>query len=290
MNGLRSELYRLARRPMPWVLLGLIALLIIALYGLLFASIGAQEQAANAQPGGSGQQGVESLKRILTLRAVPEFTAGLAQAIAVVLGVILVSSSIGTEYAWGTLRTMIPRTGRRRFIGAKLLSLAGFAFLLTLVAFLAGILGALAVSALGGFDRSVDPDFLARLAGAIGRTWFVELPFLAMAFGIAIWTRSSAAGIAATLIVFFVEGAVTSILAGLGPSYAGIGNGLLGRNVTSIARLNAAPGAPVSPQAAAGAAQLLDPGLAALILAAYTVLFVGIAVWRFLRKDIAATS
>ena len=111
------------------------------------------------------------------------------------------------------------------------------------------------------------------------------LPYMALASLIALWSRSGGAGIAAGLVIFFAEGLVSQIVAAVNRDLAKVVDYGISRNVQAVQRAGIEPEGRAA-QAAAAAAPLPDATQAALVLAAYTVLFVGLAYWRLRSRDV----
>jgi ABC-type transport system involved in multi-copper enzyme maturation permease subunit len=111
----------------------------------------------------------------------------------------------------------------------------------------------------------------------IVRTWFTSLPYLALAFMVALLAKSSAAGISVGAAVLFLEGQILTLVGAIGGAFERIPEAFPSRNVEAILALNGG-GEP--------ARDLPGPWQATAVLLAYAVLFVAIAVWRFTRRDV----
>jgi ABC-type transport system involved in multi-copper enzyme maturation permease subunit len=281
---LRSEIYRLRRRFMPWVLLLLIAVAGIGFYVLVYASLQAQMEAmrSGAIPTQPGLE--ESMKE--TLRAlgpdrVQSFGVQIVSGLGSVMLIVFAASHIGTEFAWGTLRTLLAHgAGRATFLGAKLLSTALFAVLFMLLGVAAAVVGSYVVRAMAGSDAgAVD---LGAVTNSAARAYYTFLPYMALASLIALWARSAGAGISAGLVILFAEGLVAQLLVSLNKDFANIVNYGLSRNTSALTRVATTTSATPDP----GFSTLPDQGQAALVLAIYTVAFVTIAFWRLRTRDI----
>lgn len=287
---LRSEIFRLRRRWMTWILLFFVALLAFALYFIIYASVQAQIQALQSgTPSTNGPPETEAQLRetLGTLRPsqVMSFGLGVVSGFGSVLLIVLTASVFGNEFNWGTLRVILALgAGRERFLGAKYVTLVLYATLLTIVGALAALAGSEIVSSIASLDRTVPADFAAQLAVTIGRTVFTFLPYIALAALSAVWSKSGGAGIAIGLVVYFAEGIVMSLLVALNTDYATIANLGLSRNVSAISRLaGSLSGGP------GGASAFPDPGQAAFVLLGYTALFVALALWRFRVRDVTSS-
>jgi ABC-2 type transport system permease protein len=281
---LRSEIYRLRRRWMPWVLLLLIVLAGVGFYLLVYASVQAQVQAVRSgaiptQPG--SEEAMNEVLRELRPDRVQTFGVSLVSGLGSVMLIVFAASHVGSEFGWGTLRTLLAHgAGRATFLGAKLLSIALFGVLFMFLGVIAAVVGSYVASAIAAADTSgLD---LGAVSNASLRGYYTFLPYLALAALIALWVRSAGAGIAAGLVVYFAEGLVAQLLVSLNRDFATIVNYGLSRNASALTRVAVTTSA--SPQTSF--ATLPDQGQAALVLAVYTVLFVGLAYWRLRTRDV----
>ncbi len=281
---LRSEVYRLARRWMPWVLLLLIVLAGVGIYLLVYVAAQAQLQAVRSgaipsQPG--AEQAMNQTLRELRLDRVQGFGVQIVSGIGSVMLIVFAASHVGTEFGWGTLRTLLAHgAARGTFLSAKVLSFALFAALFVFLGVVAAIMGSYVVTAIAGTDASGLE--LGAIANAAARSYYTFLPYMALATLITVWSRSAGAGIAAGLVVYFTEGLVAQLLVSFNRDYANIVNYGLSRNVSALIR--SAAGTTTLPDPSAVA--LPDQGQATLVLAIYTVLFLAIAFWRLRTRDI----
>jgi ABC-type transport system involved in multi-copper enzyme maturation permease subunit len=281
---LRSEIYRVRRRWMPWVLLFLILAVGVGFYLLVYGSVQAQLQAVRtgaipSQPGGERAM-TEALRQLRPDR-VPGFGVSIVSGLGSVMLIVFSASHVGTEFGWGTLRTLLAHgAGRSAFLSAKLLSIALFAVLLMFVGVIAAIVGSYVTAAIASADGSgLD---LSAIASAAARGYYALLPYMALTALIAVWSRSAGAGIGAGLVVYFTEGLVAQLLVSFNREYASIVNYGLSRNASALTRVAGSTTAVGDPSAIA----LPDQGQAALVLAIYTVVFVALAFWRLRTRDI----
>jgi len=288
---LRSEIFRLRRRWMTWILLLSVVLLAFALYFIIFASVQAQIQAlqsgTSSSTNGPPQTEAQFRQQLQTLRPsqVMGFGLGVVSGFGSVLLIVFTASVFGNEFNWGTLRVILALgAGRERFLAAKYIALLLYATVLTIVGALAALAGSEVVSSIGSLDRTLPDDFTVQLIVNIGRTVFTFLPYIALAAFIAVWSKSAGAGIAIGLVVYFAEGIVMSLLVAFNKDYATIANFGVSRNVSAITRLSGS----TAGSGPAGPSTLPDPGQAALVLLAYTVLFVAVALWRFRSRDVTS--
>jgi ABC-2 type transport system permease protein len=196
--------------------------------------------------------------------------------------IIFAASHMGTEFGWGTLRTLLASgLSRTEFLTAKLVTVALFALVFTIVGVVAAIVGSFVVSTQAGFDTSgLD---MGKVLSASWRTGYSFLPYLALASLIGLWSRSSGAGIAAGLVIYFAESIVMSLLISFNRDYATIANLGIARNVQSLSRVTISV---AGSNSSANASTLPDQTQAAIVLAVWTVLFIALAFWRLRTRDI----
>jgi len=291
---LRSEIFRVRRRWMTWILLLSVVVLAFVVYFIIYASVQAQIQAlqngAASATNGPPQTEAQLRQELQTLRPsqVMSFGLGIVSGFGSVLLIVLTASVFGNEFNWGTLRVILALgAGRERFLGAKYVVLTLYAIVLTIAGALAALAGSEIVSSVASLDSTLPSDFTAQLVLTIGRTVFTFLPYIALAAFIAVWSKSGGAGIAIGLVVYFAEGIVMSLLVAFNKDYVTVANFGLSRNVSAIARL-AGSSSGTGP-AAATLPDASEAGQAALVLLGYTIVFVGLAMWRFRSRDVTSS-
>ena len=268
----RWEWYKLRRRWMPWILLFIVAALPqLSLWGSVSGTFGAETEQA--------VRGVDSTRLLF-----PNSVIGgllVAQVYGIVLMMILAASLFGTEYGWGTLRTVVTRgTGRWPFLTSKLLLLALLGAAALFVGAFAWVVGsAIAMVTLG------DGAWLAESADWIevvkwsGKAVVGLLPYIALAAFVAVLTSSSGAAIGISLGYYLIESILVGALFNfdwfervaeflIGP--AGYGwMGIPGGMTFSYP------------------AELPDAAQSFVVLLGYSVILGGAAFWLFQRRDIA---
>ncbi|HEX6060509.1 MAG TPA: ABC transporter permease [Candidatus Limnocylindria bacterium] len=276
---------------MPWAILLLVIALTVALYFLLYGTTQAQIAALQNGTASGGPQQTESQLRqqLLQLRpaAMMQFGLGIVGGVGAVVLIVLTASVFGSEFNWGTLRVILALgAGRERFLGAKYIAIALYALVLTAFGAIAAFASSEIVGRLASLDASLPENFGLRAAEAVATTTFTFLPYIALAAFIAVWAKSGSAGIAIGLIAYFAEGIVMSLLVAFNKDLAPIADFGLSRNATALNSLYDLPAD--TPGAGAQGAPLPDATHAAIVLLAYTVLFVGLALWRFRGRDVTS--
>lgn len=287
---LRSESYRLVRRWMPWILLGMVVLFAFVLYELIWVTSNAQltllrsgtaPVTPNAPPPDVQIKRLEDAIQTLRPARVNELGVGFVTGLGSIMTIVFSASHLGTEWAWGTLRTLLASgASRMGFLAAKYVTLIAFAIVYMALGIGAAIAASFVVSSQAGLDTTGLDVGLAASAAARGIYGF--LPYATLAALIALWFRSAGGGIAAGLVIYFTESIATSLLISFNRDFATIANLGLSRNIQSISRVGVNTGG----EAVGTAAPLPDQTQAAIVLAVWTLIFVALAVWRVRTRDI----
>jgi ABC-2 type transport system permease protein len=272
---------------MPWILLVFIAIIPFVFYFLIWASVNAQIQAVKsgtlpAPPGGTAQ--LDETLRMIAPDRVAQFGVSIVGGLGSVMLIVFAASHVGTEFGWGTFRTLLAHgASRSGFLVSKAVSLVLYVILFMIVGTVAAIGASYTVSAVAGIPvgAGVDLPEIARVATRISYTF---LPYMALALAIAVWSKSAGAGIATGLVVYFAESIVAGILVSLNKDYAQIVNWGLSRNASALTRTVTGQGGPTSQDPTAST--LPDPTQAAIVLAVYCVIFMVLAYWRLRSRDV----
>ena len=274
---LRAELFKLSRRTMPRILLLILVLGVLALYLVLWL-------ATQAETAGADAQSVEDLRDSLRVEEVRDSGLDLVRTLATILLVILGVTTITNEYSWGTIRTLLPRAGSRpAFLTAKLLLLLFAVVIAVVLGYAAALTASVVVSSAEGLGTDLGAGFLPHTLAALARTAFVMLPYVMLGFLVALWTRSTAAGIGIGLSVLFLEGLGVQVLNALGGRFARVPEVLLSENVAAVMRANRVAGGSLAEDT-----DLPSAWRGAVVLTAYIVAYVALAYRRFLTRDITS--
>ncbi len=270
MPLLRSELFRLQRRWMTRILLLVVVFGVAGVYAILWATYATQ----------SGQEAVD-LGRDLRVIGVPDIGLDITNFLASIVAVILAASVVGTEFGWGTIRALLPRARSRiSLLGAKLVALVIFDVLVVLGGFVAAFAMSAIVANVEGFDSELGSGFWGDALSAIAINVFVLLPYTALAFCVAVLTRSNAAGIAIGLAILLAEGIIVSILSALSDSFDWVGDVLFTNNMIAVLNENNLDGG--------GGSDLPGAGQAAAVLTIWIVVLVGVALTIFRPRDVTS--
>jgi ABC-type transport system involved in multi-copper enzyme maturation permease subunit len=192
-NLVAIELEKTVKRPLFLFFLGLlVGLLLFIFLGGLFAF----ELVSDPQLKLSLKQGLAGAAGV-------ELALALAQSLGGFSLLILTAAIATSEYQWRTLHLYLSHgVGRTILLGAKFTALAAIAFLFILVSLVLGLALALPLTIpMGGEVASADIGALFLQAP---RFFLALLPCIAIAFPIAILTRSIAATNTITLLYVFI--------------------------------------------------------------------------------------
>jgi len=286
---LRSEIFRMRRRWMPWIMLALIVVAAFAVYFLIWGSTQAQIELIRS--GQAPQQGAPNLEQlreallIVTPGRVQDFGVSVVSGFGSIMLIVFAASHVGTEFGWGTFRTLLAHgASRTGFLVSKAVSLLLYAAMFMFIGTLAAIGGSYVVTSLAGLSVGSGVD-VAEVAWVAAKSGYTFIPYMALALAIAVWSKSAGAGIATGLVVYFAEGLVATILVSLNKEYATIVNWGLSRNASALTRtVSSGQGGPSTQDPTA--TTLPDPTQAAIVLAVYTVIFLALAYWRLRSRDV----
>lgn len=196
---------------------------------------------------------------------------------------ILIMAAIvgGSEFGWGTLTTIFTqRPGRLRLYIGKLLALSIVLILFVVLGFAAAALGSVIVALLE--HAAITPPPAGDVLRGAGAMLLIFAAWTAFGFGLAILFRGTALAIGLGLAFALVIDRLIVAFAGISDIVKAISQGLLGTNATALV----APFRAASPGEAAGGSPIAGPGQAALVLAAYVVVFTALAGAVLYRRDV----
>jgi ABC-2 type transport system permease protein len=267
----RSELYKLRRRPAVWVVL-ILWLLLMLLFTYVLPYISYRSAA-----GGEAQR----LLATLLPSALPgQALTGYAVwggSLVVVLGAL----SVGSEYGWGTITTILAnRAGRMTVLAAHIAALFTALAGLVIVAFAGSGLASVLIAASAGVPRGGPAPGSLALSLAAG--WLILCMWCLFGTALAILTRGAALSIGLGLVwVLAVENLIRAT-APLLPALSTVEKALPGVNAGSLV---AALGAPVE-TSGDGVVALVGGGQAAPVVFLYFVLFAVTGALVLRRRDV----
>ncbi len=286
---MRSEFFKLRKRMMTWVVALILVGLIVLLYSVLW-SVSGRVTTFGSEHQFTGEQ----LRRALFLSGSVPFSLEIVGTFGVLLAVVLAAGAVGSEYSWGTVRLVATASpGRLRSIGAKLIVVFGLVVAGMLLAILTAVVYSSVITfSSGGADFSfVTGAFIRDQFESLGRTLFVLVPYIGLAFGAAVVGRSTLAGAGAGIGVAFMEPLVGGLMRLGDEPWKTIPNYFMNANAQVILLQNALPD--VLPRFGPGRDELVrrnanSPEVAALVLVVYAAVFLAVAFYVYRRRDIAA--
>jgi ABC-2 type transport system permease protein len=270
-DDIRAEALKLLRRPANAALLAIaLGLSLTFTYLIPYAGYAG---------GTGGPRADRGLAALLPDRLVGNSIGGLPVflgALMLILGVL----AVGSEYAWGTWKTVLTQNPRRRHVyAAKLVTLCLAALAGVLAVFAAGAVASLAVAL--AEDRPVDWPGAGDLLTGIGAGWLIGAMWTVLGALLAVALRGVALPVGLGLVwLLAVQNLLALIAAPLIGWVAQLQLALPGPNAGSVvAALGAGTDTP-GVQAAVG------PGQALVVVAAYLVGFAALGGVLLARRDI----
>lgn len=291
MGSFGAELLKLRKRPSTWYL-GISMVLVVLVFGylltyLLFSAVPAEIEQAPSQDealapleGDPAEDAMpDLLGMLLPAKLLPMVLSSINQfggPIALILGALV----MGSEYGWGTLKTvLLQRPGRTSIVVAKLLAVS---LVLVVFAALAFTVGASSSSVIAWVEGGVvNWPAAAEVARALGAATVILGAWAALGIFLATLFRGTSLAIGLGLVYALVlEGLVSNLLT-REDATENVQKLLLGQNSNSLA------GAFGSVSQALGAAPPpVEPVQAALMLGAYAIVFLLLTVLLFKGRDV----
>ena len=280
-----AELFKLRKRSMTRVLLFVLIGIMVILHLVLLAISKANLPNVGAHLG--------NISNVLGLPSALPFAMYILSSFGGVLAIILVASAMGNEYNWRTIRTaVVSSESRFKLLIAKLISAAIFILIGMVIGLAAGFIMSIITTAIGGYKfdfNFMTGSYIWDQFLQLWRTFFIMIPYVLLAFMLAILGRSAMPGIAFGIGTFFIESVfLTDLLYRAGGWVAKIPDYLIYANVqtiTSLAKLPAALGG-----ARAGGEtitiQLPTPTHAFIMLSIYIIVFIFVAFYFFRKRDV----
>jgi ABC-type transport system involved in multi-copper enzyme maturation permease subunit len=204
---------------------------------------------------------------------------GLGASIAIILGVL----AMGSEYGWGTLKTIFTqKSSRLTVFVAKFLALVVVSLVLTVLVLATAAASSTVLALLDG-QALQWPDLLT-IVEATGALWLIMVVWTGFGVLLAVICQQSALAIGIGLVYgFVVEGLIFGIF-GSNPTLKNIEKAFPGANAQS---LTDAFGQAIRGRPGASQPALVDPAQAVIVLVAFTIAFLVISSVLVTRRDLA---
>ena len=281
-GSFRAEWLKLWRRPATWIL-GLLLLAIVFAFGyafLYFVSLVIERNAPgpqNPDPAASARDLREALLPANFVSQSLPLLSGLGGPIALILGAL----ALGSEYGWGTLKTILTQQpGRLSVFAGKGLALALLLLLFGLGALALGLTASLLFTAVAGGPLALPAA--ATILKGLGAAWLILAAWTALGVALAALFRGTALAIGLGLVYALVLETIVGTIAALVERARPIREAFLGANAGALADAFRPP-----PEAAFSAPSRIPAGQATLVLLAYTAAFLLLAALLLRRRDVA---
>jgi ABC-2 type transport system permease protein len=285
---INSEIFKLRKRFMTWLLAGVMVGLLIFIYLVLFAITQKSFDAGGAQ----AQAAMAAMKEALGLRFAIPFALSSLSMLGSILAVILTASSVGSEYGWRTIRPLLASSvSRTSLLWAKLISIVIFVLIGMIIAVLVGFLMSLITNSIGG--NPIDFSFFTGPYAwdqfvQFGWTFFVIMPFVLMSLMFSILGRSVLPGIAFGVGFLFLEPVlIVPLLTLAGGWVAKIPNYLFSANTTVISNMGSfSESFKMLGRGLSDSTTAPTPAHAFIVLGIYSVAFLVLGFYFFRKRDV----
>jgi ABC-type transport system involved in multi-copper enzyme maturation permease subunit len=297
LNLIRAEWFKLVRRPMTWVLLGVFL-------GFLLLNLGTEFLLVALHVGAFGeaiqfkllsQEQADQFRLMISLPGIFGAALGQANSIGGICAIVLAAGAMGSEYSWGTLRTQLARQpDRGRYLVAKIATLLLLQFCGIAIGLVVGTLLALLFGGLLGATGGVAAGDLLQLPLGMLRALYVLQPYVMVTLACCVLGRSVLAGAAGGFLFLILD-------VGLGAfSFLSQLSGLLGfllslvaqPNVNSLIVLNSQSFglSPMILTRSLDPAILPSPLQATVVIGLYSALFFFYTYRSLLKRDITGAA
>jgi ABC-type transport system involved in multi-copper enzyme maturation permease subunit len=278
----RAEVRKLRQRPSVWVLGGVLLVLVV-LFGYVIEWI--QYSTASPTLNSGGLTAAQLKVGLYPASFVKVVTNGAVSLLGPALAVVLGALTVGSEYGWGTLKTIFTqRPGRIQVLAGQFAALALIVAVLVLAMYVLAAAASLAVVLLDG--KPVAWPATVDILKGLGASWLVFDSW--MLFGALLFRQSALAiglGLAYMLII---EGLVFGLLSGFNLNWLTTAEKFfIGQNATALGEsFGQAIQAVRAGPPAVSSTPLVGAGQAVLVLVAYGLVFIAAAMVVVRRRDI----
>ena len=277
VDCIRAELYKLVRRPATWVLGGIYAasvLLFNYLILYLLVESGQMEQAGAAV---DPEQVIAGLLPGQFTAGTVSSAASFGASVALILGAL----AIGSEYTWGTVKTVaVQRPGRGAIVAGRMGAVTVIALAYTVLALVMALAASEVIALLE--SRAATLPGIGEIALAAGASWLLLTVWAGLGMALATLFRGTGLAIGIGLVWALVVESLAASFPLPGDVGRALARVLLGTNGNALAA-HFSDGV-----AAFGPAEPVNTAAqAAVALGIYLVVFALVITVPFLRRDIA---
>lgn len=277
LGAYAAESLKAWKRPATWVLFSIFIFLVVVFgYVLLYLLL---RQAARVADPGSPNAGAAQL---LTMFYPPAFVGQVLSLISTAaspIGVVLGALLAGSEYSWGTTKTVLTqRPYRPAVLAGTVLAVLVVTLVFTAAGFAAGAAASYLLALAAGEPTSFGS--VLRLLRGSAAGWLIVSTWTVFGLGLALVLRSTAMAIGLGLIYALVVEATFSVFAPVSRVIQRLSETLIGSNAGSLVASFAA-------EQQAGATTRIPAERAVLVLLAYIVGSLLLGGLSFVRRDVA---
>lgn len=272
------ELRKLGKRPATWVLGAVLVLAVTVFdYAQLYLAYQAVQEEGAPPPGVPVEDSGE-FEAFLLPKSLPVQVAGFLATFGGPIALILGALSAGSEYGWGTFKTILTQgMGRIGVLSSKLLAVGAALLLFALVAFGAGAVSSYVVAGL--LEASVEWPAAGDVLKGLGVTWLIFGAWASLGVSLAMLFRGTALSIGLGLVYGFVLENLIFGFSDQSEVIDAIRKALLSKNSNDLtASVGEAPQIFATPDP-------VEPFQAALVLAAYVAVPLLLSMLLFRRRD-----
>lgn len=277
MSGaIAAEWLKLRKRPATWVLMAVLVLT-AGLFGYGFPYLFVS--GAGAEQGGFDAAAL--LPALLPANLVTQ-AIGLCTSPGGPVALILGALAVGSEYGWGTVKTMaMQRPRRRTLMTGKLVVLTGWALLHAVLVFGVAATASTAVAGLEGAEMAFPS--IADLAGGLAGAWLVLLVWASFGAVLAVVLRGTGLAIGIGLVYSLVIESLIAFLPFDGQAMRTVREALLSTNASALSARFGQLAEGFGPTAS----ELPSAGQAVVVLVVYVLLFAAATLAVFDRRELA---
>jgi ABC-type transport system involved in multi-copper enzyme maturation permease subunit len=292
LNLIRAEWLKLTKRPLVWILF------VVSCLFLVLQLVSQGVVALGGRSGFFGEGGLIAVDEYVRRAAFPGLIGSIfshINGLGGIFAIILTAGAMGSEYAWGTLRTHLARQPDRiRYLLAKVVTLLLVLLVGMLLTLLLGVVVGAALSLLVGELGSVDGATLLVLPLALLRALYILLPYVLLTLSFTVYGRSLLVGVAGGLIYLVLEAGLggLALFARLGGVWQTVYNLTIGQNINTLVVQNSqAFGLQPEIISPTFLPELLpSPLQATIVIAVYSVLFLATALHFFFWRDVGGAA
>jgi ABC-type transport system involved in multi-copper enzyme maturation permease subunit len=274
IGSIRAEWRKLRRRPAYLVGSVLVVAACVLVYAVNYL------QFTHPAAGGEAQAALN--RQTLYPADLVLNVIGASFPLGAVLAIVLGALASGSEYGWGTLKTLLTQgPGRPTVFAGRVVAMIMWMGLLSGLLYAAGAVCSVVIAAIDGHAVSW-PSALV-VAEAVGATWLVLgcYSLLGMTLGFVFRQAAAAVGLGVVYLIL-LQTILVRFVSGLGPAYHWVLKAFDGENTSSLVQSfgTAIPDPHAPPP-------LVGGGQAAVVLAVYAAAFAVVAAGLLWRRDVA---